>query len=130
MKLITTLQTIQRIDQLVRLKATGTPTQLAKRIKLSERSIYNIVDTMKIMGAPIYYNKSRRSYCYEKDVQFKFGFYCQDNEVKNLTGGTEYNTYLFSSLSENLHNNRHVSFLNISKTFLNFTIKFDKIFTK
>lgn len=87
MKLISTLKVIERVDRLIHRKATGKPTELARRLNLSERSIYNIIETMKTMGAPIYYDRNRGSYCYEEDVRFKFGFYCQKSQMRELYGG-------------------------------------------
>ena len=95
MKLLESLSRIERIDQFVRLKATGTPTQLAQRLRLSERSIFNIIEMMKGMGAPIYYNKVRQSYCYQQDVEFKFGFYCKEGETERLYGGVGNSFELF-----------------------------------
>jgi len=44
---------IERIDQLIRLKATGTPRTIARRLDLSESSFYRLIDTIKEMGAPV-----------------------------------------------------------------------------
>lgn len=74
MKLIEKIELIKRLDRLIRYKATGTPTQLSQRLKISKRSIHYLIEAMKEMGAPIYYNKDRQSYCYEENVQFNFGF--------------------------------------------------------
>lgn len=86
MKLLKTLQTIELLDQLICNKKTGTPVQLSERLQLSERSIYNILQVMKEMGAPIYYNKMRQSYCYLKEVQFEFGFYNTRSEERRISG--------------------------------------------
>lgn len=88
MKLLESLERIERIDQLVRLKATGTPKCLARRLEISERSIHRLIEMMKSMGAPIYYSISRQSYCYEKEVEFRFGFYLNDGHSEELFGGT------------------------------------------
>ena len=75
MKLLKTIAKIERIDQLIRLKATGTPSQLAKRLSISERSVFNILNMMKELGAPIHYSGFRQSYYYEESVNFRFGFF-------------------------------------------------------
>lgn len=87
MKLLESLDRIDRIDQLVRLKATGTPKRLAQKLEISERSVHRLIDMMKNMGAPIYYSISRQCYCYEKDVEFRFGFYMKGNNSGELFGG-------------------------------------------
>lgn len=85
MKLLETLERIERIDQLIRLKATGSPKELASRLEISERSVYNLIDTMKAMGAVIYYCTKRRSYCYDGELQFFYGF--DKKERKRIFGG-------------------------------------------
>jgi len=66
---------IEQIDQLIRLKATGPPKQLAKRLGISESSLYELLLAMKNMDAPICYCRHRQSYYYEKKVKFHFGFW-------------------------------------------------------
>jgi len=44
---------IERMDQLIRLKATGIPRTIARRLDLSESSFYRLIDTIKEMGAPV-----------------------------------------------------------------------------
>ena len=65
---------IKRMDQLIRLKATGTPKQFANRMGLSKRRIFQLINEMKEADAPIYYDREHNSYCYEKEVEFVFGF--------------------------------------------------------
>ena len=72
--LIEKIEQLKRIDQLIRLKATGTPKMLAQKLRCSERHIYNIISDMKAMGAVIYYDQLLQSYCYETDISFSFGF--------------------------------------------------------
>ncbi len=43
---------LSRLDHLIRIKGTGTPAQLAERLNLSERSIYDYINFMKGLGLP------------------------------------------------------------------------------
>ena len=65
---------IEQMDQLIRQKATGSPRQLAVKIGLSERMIYEYLDLMKEWGAEISYSKELQSYLYGKSIRFKYGF--------------------------------------------------------
>ncbi|MFA8298682.1 MAG: HTH domain-containing protein [Hyphomicrobiales bacterium] len=65
---------LKRIDQLIRLRATGTPSELANKINVSERCIYNYLNFMKELGCPISYSHSIKSYYYEYEGKFFFGF--------------------------------------------------------
>lgn len=65
---------LERIDYLIRIKGTGSPRQLADRLGLSERSIYEYLNLMKDLGAPIKYSNARHSYYYEHEGSFKLCF--------------------------------------------------------
>lgn len=56
------LSLIERVDQLIRLKATGTADDLAKKLGISRRYVYLIIDMMKSMDAPIIYDISLLSH--------------------------------------------------------------------
>lgn len=68
MKLLDQIRNLERIDQLIRLKATGTPTELAKKLKVSERTVYYFLNTLRDFGIDIIYCKHHQSYCYETRV--------------------------------------------------------------
>lgn len=81
---------IERIDQLVRLRATGTPKQLAGRLEISEATLFRIIDTMKELNAPLYYDFGVQSYLYEEETSFKCGFYVRElteAEQQRMGGG-------------------------------------------
>ena len=81
MNLIEKLELIQRVDALIRRKSTGSPTQLSYKLEISKRNIFNIINTMKEMGAPIRFCKQLDSYCYEEKVTFSFGFNAQEESI-------------------------------------------------
>ena len=87
MTFIEKIQRINRLHDLIRRKATGTPKELARKFEVSERCIYDCIETMKSMGAPIYYCRSNQSYCYEYMVSFMFGFESQVSYQKVVGGG-------------------------------------------
>ena len=101
MKLLESLERIERIDQMVRRKATGSPKTLAQKLDVSERSVHRLIDLMKNMGAPIFYSLSRQSYCYEESVEFKFGFYLEGNQSEELFGGFDNSFDLFYRTANN-----------------------------
>ncbi|MFT3823007.1 MAG: HTH domain-containing protein [Chitinophagaceae bacterium] len=75
---------LQRIDHLIRIKNTGTPAQLAKRLGVSERTVYEYLNLMKDFGAPIKFNNYRQSYYYDQDGCFSVSF-SPSQQVKNGT---------------------------------------------
>lgn len=72
MDFLNQLNILKRLDQLIRLKSTGTPEALAKRMSVSRASIYRHLDTLKGLGAPIEYCKTSSTFFYSEDFLLKF----------------------------------------------------------
>jgi predicted DNA-binding transcriptional regulator YafY len=53
------------LDYLISTRATGTPEQLAQKLKVTERTVYNYLNIMKGLGAPVSYSNSRCTYFYQ-----------------------------------------------------------------
>ncbi|MCB0854538.1 MAG: HTH domain-containing protein [Bacteroidetes bacterium] len=68
------LEVIERVDGLIRRKATGSADELAQKIGVSRSTIFEIINCMKTMGAEIEYSNIKRSYHYivEKDLAIGF----------------------------------------------------------
>ncbi len=81
--MIKTVETISRIDQLIRLQATGTPKSLALRLGISKAKLYRIIDLMKQLNAPVTYNTTAQSFVYKKSVGFTIGFYATEDTIKS-----------------------------------------------
>lgn len=70
------VELINRIDQLIRMKATGTPNELASRLGVSKTKLYRILQIMRDLNAPVEYDIRTQNFKYEEDVvYFRFGFY-------------------------------------------------------
>lgn len=65
---------LEHLDYLIRLKATGNPNSLAKKMRLSVRTIFGYIDILKSLGAPISYNKEKETYYYTENGTFYFKF--------------------------------------------------------
>jgi predicted DNA-binding transcriptional regulator YafY len=61
----TKLKTLVYLHELIDKKATDNPKQLAKKLGVCERIVYNYIEILKDMGAPILYCFATESYCYE-----------------------------------------------------------------
>jgi hypothetical protein len=98
MKFSEQLNRFLRLDQLIRLKATGTPKELAKKIGVSKSVLYDYINEMKEQEAPIVYDKRRKSFCYSENVKLEYGFKKLDKEqLENLKGGLSYSCSIFQS---------------------------------
>jgi len=75
---------LERINKLIRLKATGTPKELAKKLNTTERTIYRIIKQLKEMGCPIYYDNTRGSYCYEEEGKLIFKIESKNTDIETI----------------------------------------------
>jgi len=66
---------LDRLDRLIRRKATGVPEYLAERLGISRSSLFEVIKYLKDeMDAPIIYDRGRLSYTYEYTPKFFLGF--------------------------------------------------------
>jgi hypothetical protein len=62
-----------QIDALIQRGATGSPAQLAKKMNLTERTVYNYIKFMKEeLNAPILFSRGMNSYKYMETGGFGF----------------------------------------------------------
>ena len=47
---------LQKIDKLIRLKSTGSPNELAEKLNIPKRQVFNYIKDLKELGAPIEFN--------------------------------------------------------------------------
>jgi transcriptional antiterminator len=67
------IRIIIELDNLIEKEITGSPKQLASRLSVTERTVYNYISFMKkALNAPIVYDYHRMSYVYNNDGEFKF----------------------------------------------------------
>lgn len=67
------IRIIIKIHELIKFELTGSPKDFAEKISVSERTIYNYLEYMKTeLHAPIVYNNSKKSYCYDGECGLRF----------------------------------------------------------
>ena len=74
MKAFDYLQRLQQMDQLIRLKATGSPRVFASRLGISKSSLYNHLDLLRMLGGPVKYNQQLSSFEYAYSVVLQLGY--------------------------------------------------------
>jgi len=89
MSAIRYINKILRINTLVKLRATGSPRELANKLGISERSVYEYINNMKELGAPIAFSYSHNSYIYYHEGNLVIGFshYMPGEKEENNTSG-------------------------------------------
>ena len=72
------VEKLSYLDILISKKSTGTPKELAFKLRVSERGLYNYINLLKDLGAPIKYCRIRNSYYYTSKGFFYFKFKYSD----------------------------------------------------
>ena len=91
MKNLKTLERLQRLHTLIVSENTGTPKELADRMKISQRSIHLLIDQLKDYRAIISYSRSRKTYYYCEDFDLKVSISVNvltNNELTRIFGGS------------------------------------------
>jgi biotin operon repressor len=81
------LEQFARLDQLIRLKATGTPKQLAEKIGISRRQLLRDIAQLKARGFPIDYCKYKQCYYYSQAVKMNFEVIIGAAKLMAIKGG-------------------------------------------
>lgn len=90
MKLFTYIERINMMHKLIKQRRTGTPEELARRLGISVSRLYNILDELKLMDAPIVYSRQQLTYYYSEpfDITISVEFRTLDGaQIRNIGGG-------------------------------------------
>lgn len=91
MNKIKTLENLQKLHLLIESECTGPPQSLARRMGLSERSVYNLLEVLKDFNAPVEYSRRRKTYYYSNHFKLDFRIsllVTNNNEVTELFKGS------------------------------------------
>jgi transcriptional antiterminator len=94
MNKIKTLENLQKLHLLIEAECTGPPKALARRMELSERSVYNLLEVLKDFNAPVAYNRKRKTYYYGGHFKLDFRIslsVTNNNEITELYRGSYLN---------------------------------------
>jgi predicted DNA-binding transcriptional regulator YafY len=76
------IDVLLRMDALIRRRGTGDPQMFAERLNVAPSTLYNYINELKSLGAPIMYEKSRLSYYYTEPMRLIFECkYVKDEEL-------------------------------------------------
>lgn len=98
---------IKRIDQLIRIEATGNPDQLTQKLGVAKSTLYSYINIMKQYDAPIKYNDERKTFVFTSNGILKIGFIAEEiteDELNSIKGGVHSKIFLsffISSMTSN-----------------------------
>ena len=79
---------LERMDQLIRRKATGSPNQFAEKMGINRSTLMRNLAEIKRLGAEIQYDPIRQTYFYEESGRLEIGFKkISNDQMKNRSGG-------------------------------------------
>jgi hypothetical protein len=84
MSLLKYINRAQRMDDLIRRKATGCADEFAAKLGISHSQLYEDLKEMKELGAPIEYCPIRKSYIYSTEAKLIFTF---NKNLEIIKGG-------------------------------------------
>ncbi len=74
MKNIKHIERLQRLHNLIKMESTGSPSEVAIRLGISERTVYYLIEQLKDYDAKIGYDRSRKTYFYKDDFVLEVNF--------------------------------------------------------
>ncbi len=90
MKIFKYLERIELMHKLVDHENTGSPQEFASRLGISRTRLYEIMDYLKMEGAPIAYSKSCRTFYYSEPFHISISVELKAlnaSETKSTNGG-------------------------------------------
>jgi DNA-binding CsgD family transcriptional regulator len=67
------IRIIKRIHEILITEQSGIPKELASKLGISERTVYNYISYMKKeMNAPIFFDNHKGNYCYKRICELNF----------------------------------------------------------
>jgi hypothetical protein len=80
MSLVKRFYRLECLDQLIRQRRTGPAKKIAAHLGIRERTVYDLLDCMRGMGADIRWCPRRRSYYYFRSGCFRFGWVAAEDD--------------------------------------------------
>lgn len=97
MNFIKQIERIKRMHKLICSEKTGTPNIFARKLCISRSQLYNELELIKELDAPLKYCKKRESYYYETSFELVLSFSLKtikDDESKEIYGGSHFRPIL------------------------------------
>ena len=90
MNFIKQIERLQLLNKLIQEQNTGSPEELAKRLNVSRRQLYNYLESLKDIGIEICYSRKYDTFYFgdRKKLKINFKFEVMEpDESNNIIGG-------------------------------------------
>ena len=69
---------LETLDWLISSTSTGTPEELSQKLQISRSTVFDYIALLNDLGANVHYDKTARTYYYQKRGSFRFRFIKQE----------------------------------------------------
>ena len=93
------LERLKKIHKMINSENTGSPAELAKRLHISVRQTYLLIEMLREMDAPILFNRRTKTYYYSKDYELTININIQvlvHDQLMNIYTGKGVSNYINS----------------------------------
>lgn len=90
MTFIKKIHQLNRLHELIKRRATGSPKELAGKFDMSERCIYRLVDELRSFDLDIKYCRTSQSYIYTRQIDFSLSIMLNNQKINSLVGGNNF----------------------------------------
>ena len=107
------LERLRKIHQLIKVQNTGTPNELAKKLRISTRLLYLLLEHLKELDAPLVFNRCSKTYYYTHDFELKIQVSVQvmtHDKLVQIYAGSSFANYI-ASLQGSCSKPNYLSFL-------------------
>lgn len=97
MELRNEIHRLNRLHRLIRMCNTGSPDELAQKLHISKRHLYNVLDDLRALGAKIDYSRSGYTFYYTNSFELHLDLqveYLDENDKKCIFAGS----FLFNAI--------------------------------
>jgi len=85
MSLLKTINRLEYANFLIKKKATGDLETFASKMRLSKRTVTELISQMREMGATILYDRQRKTYYYTEDGEFSVSKFMKYGQILTRT---------------------------------------------
>jgi hypothetical protein len=92
------------MDYYIRTRNTGSPGEFAAKMGISERSLYEYINILKELGAPVAFSFHENSYIYYEEGKLKISFLLNDQTWNNSINGKGTHLQIHGKYLNIIHN--------------------------
>lgn len=106
MELRNEIYRLNKLHRLIKTHRTGSPQELAEKLHISRRHLYNVLEDLRMLGARIDYSRSDYTYYYTNHFELRLNLeveYLDENEkICTIAGSLSHNVMFVHGMALSL----------------------------